>query len=95
MTETDTGSKTADSKNGVMTSEGGIDRRGKDPELRDIDHDEHDQTRLPHRRLTDALIGGLRDVEFCVSISKSACMLPASKRFCRWPKLVRLASQLR
>jgi len=31
-----------------MSRECGIDGRGEDPELRDIDHYEHDQTRLPY-----------------------------------------------
>jgi hypothetical protein len=34
-----------------MTSECGIDCGGKNPKLRDIDHDEHDQPRLPDCRL--------------------------------------------
>ena len=31
-----------------MTSECGVNRRREDPELRDIDHDEHDQPCLPN-----------------------------------------------
>lgn len=34
-----------------MTRECGINCRGKDPELRNIDHDEHDQSCLPYCRL--------------------------------------------
>lgn len=35
-----------------MTSQRRVDRGGKDPKLRDIDHHEHDQTRLPNRGLS-------------------------------------------
>lgn len=33
-----------------MSRECGIDRRSQYPELSNIDHDEHDQPRLPHSR---------------------------------------------
>ena len=35
-------------KHGVMTRECRVNRRGQYPKLRDIDHDEHDQSRLPN-----------------------------------------------